>query len=85
MPRVKRTSVTEEPIITATEEVPVVEETKKKKEEKTGTVTAFLNVRKTPGGEIVKILKEGDVVKILGEESDWYKIEDGYVKKKYIK
>lgn len=73
----------EEPIV---EETPKVEETKKLKlVPEFGKVTAsLLNVRKEPNGEIVKTLKANEQVSILGEEGDWYMIDNGYVMKQYI-
>ncbi len=61
-------------------------------EVKTGTVKVSntLNVRKGPGTQYDRIgsVKNGVKVKILGEESGWYKIEYsggvGYVSKEYI-
>lgn len=56
-----------------------------------GTVsgTALLNVRKTPGGEVATVLKEGDKVKIEDNTNpDWFEISSpvhGFVMKKYIK
>lgn len=37
-----------------------------------------LNVRKTPGGEIVKTLSKGSKVEYLkGSDPDWYQLADG--------
>lgn len=54
-----------------------------------GTVTGGLNlnVRKTPGGEVVGCAAPDSKVDIVGEEGDWYKVSnpfDGYVMKKFI-
>lgn len=55
----------------------------------TGTVTAGpLNVRATPGGEIVGTVKEGDVVTIIATVDGWYQISigdlSGYVSAAYV-
>lgn len=55
-----------------------------------GVVTGGLglNVRKTPGGQIIAVLPEGAQVKVLdNSDPDWYKIEmpDGFIMKKFIK
>lgn len=37
-----------------------------------------LNVRKTPGGEIVKTLSKGSKIEYLkGADPDWYQLADG--------
>ena len=86
MPRGRRALINEESI---EKKEPVVEEAKEKKVEekkvKHGVVTALLNVRKEPGGEVVKVLNEGEIVNILDEKDGWYKIDDGYVMAKFIK
>lgn len=86
MPRGRRVPINEEPI---EKKEPVVEEVKEEKveekETKKGVVTALLNVRKEPGGEVVKVLNEGEIVNILDEKDGWYKIDDGYVMAKFIK
>lgn len=73
----------EEPIV---EETPKVEENKELKlvPEFGKVTTSLLNVRKEPNGEIVKTLKANEQVSILGEEGDWYMIDNGYVMKQYI-
>ena len=82
----------ETPIEEVKEVIPEVKEDVK--EEKVpsfiGTVIggANLNVRNKPDGDIVTSLKEGTQVVIVGEDSDWYKIESpskGYVMKKFVK
>lgn len=55
----------------------------------TGTVTAGpLNVRATPGGEIVGTVNEGDVVTIIATVDGWYQITignlSGYVSAAYV-
>ena len=55
-----------------------------------GVVTGGLNlnVRRTPGGEIVAVIPEGAQVRVLEViDSDWYRIESpkGFVMKKFIK
>ena len=86
MPRGRRAPINEEPI---EKKEPVVEEVKEEKvkenEVKHGVVTALLNVRKEPGGEVVKVLNEGEIVNILDAKDGWYKIDDGYVMAKFIK
>ena len=75
--------VKEESVI---EETPKVEESKKLNlvSEFGKVTTSLLNVRKEPNGEIVKTLKANEQVSILGEEGDWYMIDNGYVMKQYI-
>lgn len=69
---------------------------KKKAETVTGKITncSWLNVRKTPGGAILKAIKVGTIVSIIGEGKDadgdtWYKISTGtltgYIYPKYVK
>lgn len=46
-----------------------------------------LNVRKTPNGEILNVIKDGENVTIKSEDDDWYEISvpyDGFVMKKFI-
>lgn len=55
-----------------------------------GTVTGGLglNVRKTPGGQIIGVISDGAQIRVLNDENpDWYQIESpaGYVMKKFIK
>lgn len=72
----------EPPIIEVTPE-----ETKKKKFKFGKVINGSLNVRKTPGGEIIHVLKDGENVTIESEEDDWYKISvphEGYVMRKFI-
>ena len=81
-----------EPVEEVKEEelVPVVEEAPKKASDiYVVAKTSKLNVRKTPNGEVVSIINEGNQVTIDSnfEDNDWYKISDpvnGYVMKKYI-
>lgn len=47
-----------------------------------------LNVRKTPGGEVVSALSDGAQVRVMeAVDKDWYRIEEpaGFVMKKFIK
>lgn len=48
-----------------------------------------LNVRKTPGGDIIKVIRNGEKVTIDDDSnSDWFKISspiEGFVMKKFIK
>lgn len=48
-----------------------------------------LNVRRTPGGDIIKVLKDGERVEIKDDKNDdWYEINGpikGFVMKKFIK
>ena len=91
----------EEPIVESAEAESEVEPAKKPKKEKVaddipatkpfmGVVTGGLNlnVRRTPGGEIVAVIPEGAQVRVLDDSDDeWYRIESpkGFVMKKYIK
>lgn len=47
-----------------------------------------LNVRRTPGGEVIGMLERGEEVAVLGDEGTWLTIEYGdgigYVSKMYI-
>lgn len=79
--------VTEEPVKeTPVEDIPIPKVSKKK--EKFGKVVGgSLNVRKTPGGEIIKAISDNENVTIDSEDGDWYKISvpvEGYVMKKFI-
>lgn len=72
-------------------EPPIVEvtpeEVKQKKYKFGKVVNGSLNVRKTPDGEIINVLKDGENVTIESEENDWYRISvpyEGYVMKKFI-
>ena len=68
----------------------IKEEPKKevKKTPSTGKViSGSLNVRKAPGGQVIKVLNDGQKVQIAEEDGDWYKISgpfEGYVMKKFI-
>lgn len=48
-----------------------------------------LNVRRSPGGDVITSIKEGTQITIIDESNtDWYKIESpvkGYVMKKFVK
>ena len=56
-----------------------------------GTVTGGLNlnIRKAPGGDIVKVVSNGSFVTIEDDSNpDWYKISEpveGFVMKKFVK
>lgn len=71
------------------EETPVEKPVKVKKLSKKGVVAncALLNVREAAStkSKIKKYLKEGTEVEILGEEDNFFAIEDGFVMKDYIK
>ena len=87
----------EEPVVESAE----AEAPKKPKKEKVaddipamkpfmGIVTGGLNlnVRRTPGGEIIGVIAEGAQVRVLDDSEDgWYRIESpkGFVMKKFIK
>lgn len=91
----------EEPVVESAEAEPEVETAKKPKKEKIaddipamkpfmGVVTGGLNlnVRRTPGGEIIGVIAEGAQVRVLDDSEDgWYRIESpkGFVMKKFIK
>lgn len=48
--------------------------------------TERLNMRKTPGGEVVKILPANAAVEVIEEKDGWAHLENGYyVMSKYIK
>ena len=53
----------------------------------TAVVQTKLNVRKTPSldAEIIRVLSEGSIVKILEDGTEWVKISDGYCMKKFLK
>lgn len=91
---VKEATPAEEPVVEKAEAEPevVVKETKEEPMTKPfmGVVTGGLNlnVRRTPGGEIVAVIPEGAQVRVLEViDSDWYRIESpkGFVMKKFIK
>lgn len=57
--------------------------------DKTGVVTGGLNlnVRKTPGGEIIDAIPTGTQIKIVDEKDEWYEISSpivGFVMKKFV-
>ena len=60
----------------------------KGKKFKFGTViNGSLNVRRTPGGEVVNVLKNGENVTIESEEGDWLKISvpyEGFIMKQFV-
>ncbi len=65
--------VTEESVETPVEDIPLPKPSKKKV--KFGVVIGgSLNVRKAPGGEIIKAINDNDNVTIDSEDGDWYKI-----------
>lgn len=88
----------EEPIVESAKAEPEVETPKESKVAKEipatkpfmGVVTGGLNlnVRRTPGGEIIAVIPEGAQVRVLDDSEDgWYRIESpkGFVMKKFIK
>lgn len=95
---VKEAAPAEEPIIESAEAEPEIETAKESEVVKEiavikpfmGIVTGGLNlnVRRTPGGEIVAVIPEGAQVRVLEVvDSDWYRVESpkGFVMKKFIK
>ena len=77
---------------------PVVEEVKKQQEQptdnivRTGVVSGVsqLRVRTKPEGDIMYLISENSVVKILEDHESWWKVETapgrvGFVMKSYIK
>ena len=84
----KEETKVEEPVVeeTPVEDVPIPKPSKKK--EKFGSVVGgSLNVRKTPGGDIIKVLPDKENITINSEDGDWFKIIapiEGYVMKKFI-
>lgn len=69
------------------ENIDELEYTGAQSESTTAVVQTKLNVRKTPSldAEIIRILSEGSVVKILEDGAEWVKISDGYCMKKFLK
>lgn len=69
----------------ATKKATIKKTTTKKAETKKETLIGIvktdqfdLNVRKTPGGEIVKTLPKGSKIEYLkGADPDWYQLADG--------
>lgn len=60
--------------------------------ERKGVVTGVQNlrVRNKPAGEILFLVTEGSIIKILDDEEGWYKVETapnriGYVMKQFVK
>lgn len=52
-----------------------------------GKVTGgSLNVRQEPkkNATVVRVLEDGTDIEILGEEGEWYRIDDGFVMARYI-
>lgn len=49
--------------------------------------TSRLRVRKEPNGEVIRILDNGEIVKVVEERGDgWTKLEDGnFVMSKFLK
>lgn len=77
----------EERVLDDVKEENVMEKVKKVKKEKKKegvVVGGTLNVRANPNGTIVGVLQDGDVIEILAEEGEWYKIENGFVMAKFI-
>lgn len=71
---------------TEAEEKPVVEKkpVKKAKKKEGVVVGGTLNVRNAPGGSIIGSLQSGDVIEILEEQDEWYKIDKGFVMAKFV-
>ena len=76
---------TEEKVV---DELEVTPKEVKGKKFKFGTViNGSLNVRRTPGGEVVNVLKNGENVTIESEEGDWLKISvpyEGFIMKQFV-
>ena len=76
---------TEEKVV---DELEVTPKEVKGKKFKFGTViNGSLNVRRTPGGEVVNVLKNGENVTIESEDGDWLKISvpyEGFVMKQFV-
>ena len=70
------------------DELEVTPKEVKGKKFKFGTViNGSLNVRRTPGGEVVNVIKNGENVTIESEEDDWFKISvpyEGFVMKQFV-
>lgn len=70
------------------DELEVTPKEVKGKKFKFGTViNGSLNVRRTPGGEVVNVIKNGENVTIESEEGDWFKISvpyEGFVMKQFV-
>lgn len=68
------------------EEKPVEEKkpVKKAKKKEGVVVGGTLNIRNTPGGSIIGSLQNGDVIEILEEQNEWYKIDKGFVMAKFV-
>ena len=70
------------------DELEVTPKEVKGKKFKFGTViNGSLNVRRTPGGEVVNVLKNGENVTIESEDGDWLKISvpfEGFVMKQFV-
>lgn len=90
----------EEPVVESANAEPEVETAQPAKKEKVAeeipaikpfmaSVTGGLNlnVRRTPGGEIIAVIPDGAQVRVLDEVDEWYRIESpkGFVMKKFIK
>ena len=56
-------------------------------EPKIYTTTTRLNLREEPSLEasVVKILEEGEKIKVYAEEDEWVATEKGYCMKKFLK
>lgn len=87
-PIIEEVKVEATPVVEEIEPAVVVEEKpKKKKVTRAAKVnTPALNVRPDPSmkNTPVKILHEGDKVKVVNDLGEWLQIEEGYVMSKYI-
>ena len=87
-PIIEEIKVEATPVVEEVEPAVVVKEKpKKKKETRVAKVnTPALNVRPDPSmkNAPVKLLHEGDKVKIVNDLGEWLQIEEGYVMSKYI-
>ena len=81
------TEVTPDEVIETTVE-DIVKEDKPKKAPSSGKVVGgSLNVRFKPDGNVKAVIPDGQIIQIVSEDGDWYKIKsptDGYVMKKFI-
>ena len=76
---------TEEKVVDELEVTPT--EVKGKKFKFGTVINGSLNVRRTPGGEVVNFLKNGENVTIESEEGDWLKISvpyEGFIMKQFV-
>lgn len=52
----------------------------------TKKTVCYLNNRKAPDGEILKVLKQNTKVRVVEEKDGWARLEDGtYVMSQYLK